>query len=160
MKHRLFTLGLATALAAVPAPGEAIAPALLFMVKQIAQQAATSMIKDALLSSLSGMGCKGIALSNALRAFDLRGGGGAGALMGGMPKMPAGHRHAGMLHGQAAIGLLQVRLGCPARNAKYFVVVPFVGHDPVFRFSQTQESGGRDSRPLPSVYCRTPFHIQ
>ena len=90
MKHRLFTLGLATALAAVPAPGEAIAPALLFMVKQIAQQAATSMIKDALLSSLSGMGCKGIALSNALRAFDLRGGGGAGALIGGMPKMPAG----------------------------------------------------------------------
>ena len=90
MKHRLFTLGLATALAAVPAPGEAIAPALLFMVKQIAQQAATSMIKDALFSSLSGMGCKGIALSNALQAFDLRGGGGAGALMGGMPKMPAG----------------------------------------------------------------------
>ena len=89
MKHRLFTLGLATALAAVPAPSEAIAPALLFMIKQIAQDVATSMIKDALLSSLSGMGCKGIALSNALRAFDVRGGG-AGALMAGMPKMPAG----------------------------------------------------------------------
>ena len=89
MKHRLFTLSLATALAAVPAPSEAIAPALLFMIKQIAHDVATSMIKDALLSSLSGMGCKGIALSNALRAFDVRGGG-AGALMAGMPKMPAG----------------------------------------------------------------------
>ena len=47
MKHRLFTLSLATALAAVPAPSEAIAPALLFMIKQIAQDVATSMIKDA-----------------------------------------------------------------------------------------------------------------
>ncbi len=89
MNHRLLTLTLATALAAAPAPSEAIAPALLFMIKQIAQQAATSMIKDTLLSSLSGMGCKGIALSNALTALDARGGG-AGALLGGMPKMPAG----------------------------------------------------------------------
>ncbi len=89
MNHRLLTLSLATALATAPAPSDAIAPALLFMIKQIAQQAATSMIKDTLLSSLSGMGCKGIALSNALSALDMRGGG-AGALLGGMPKMPAG----------------------------------------------------------------------
>lgn len=89
MNHRLLTLTLATALAAAPAPSEAIAPALLFMIKQIAQQAATSMIKDTLLSSLSGMGCKGIALSNALTALDARGGG-ASALLGGLPKMPAG----------------------------------------------------------------------
>jgi len=59
------------------------------MIKQIAQQAATSMIKDTLLSSLNGMGCKGIALANALTALDARGGG-AGALLGGMPKMPVG----------------------------------------------------------------------
>ena len=89
MKHRMLTLGFAVALAGAPAPSEAIAPALLFMIKQIAQQAATSMVKDALLSSLSGMGCKGIALSNAIAAFNLRGGGAAG-MLGGMPKMPAG----------------------------------------------------------------------
>ena len=82
-------VAVSVALALVPAPSEAIAPALLFLVKQIAQQAATSMIKDTLLSSLSGMGCKGIALSNALSAMDMRGGG-AGALLGGMPKMPGG----------------------------------------------------------------------
>jgi hypothetical protein len=88
MKHRALTLTLAAALAASPAPSEAIAPVLLIMIKQIAQQAATSMIKDTLLSSLDGMGCKGIALSNALAALDMRGGG-AGALLGGMPKLPA-----------------------------------------------------------------------
>jgi len=89
MKHRVLVLSLAAALAAAPLPSEAIAPALLFMIKQIAQQAATSMVKDALLSSLSGMGCKGIALSNAIAAFNLRGGG-AAQMLGGMPKMPPG----------------------------------------------------------------------
>lgn len=86
---RACTLALAIGLAATPAPSEAIAPALLFMIKQIAQQAASSMIKDTLLSSLRGMGCRGIALSNALTALDLRGGS-ASALPGGLPKMPAG----------------------------------------------------------------------
>lgn len=91
MTHRIASLTLAAALAASPAPSEAIAPAVLFMVKQVAQQAATSMIKDALLSQLSGMGCKGIALSNALAAFDVRrAAGGAVALGGGMPSMPRG----------------------------------------------------------------------
>lgn len=89
MKHRVLTLACAAALATAPAPSAAIAPALLFMVKQIAQQAATSMIKDTLLSSLNGMGCKGMALANALAALDARGGG-AGALLGGMPKLPVG----------------------------------------------------------------------
>ena len=88
MQRRALTLTLAATLAASPAPSEAIAPVLLIMIKQIAQQAATSMIKDALLSSLDGMGCKGMALSNALAALDARGGG-AGALLGGMPKLPA-----------------------------------------------------------------------
>lgn len=81
---RFGVLTLAVAVALTPAPSVAIAPALLLMIRQIAQQAATSMIKDTLLSGLSGMGCKGIALSNTLAAFDLRRG------AGGMPTMPAG----------------------------------------------------------------------
>lgn len=85
----MLALGLALALA--PPASEAIAPALLLVIKQIAQQTATSMVKDLLLSSLSGMGCKGIALSNALAAFDLRSAaGGTAGLLGGMPKLPAG----------------------------------------------------------------------
>jgi hypothetical protein len=96
---RAFTLELALALllaltlALTPTPSAALAPALLVMIKQVAQQAASSMFKDALLSGLSGMGCKGIALSNALQAFELRGGVGVGMGVGlglGLPKMPAG----------------------------------------------------------------------
>ncbi len=85
-KFRTGLLALAIAAAFTPSPSQAIAPALLFMVKQMVQQAATSMIKDALLSGLNGMGCKGIALSNALSALDLRRGG----LPMGMPTLPAG----------------------------------------------------------------------
>jgi hypothetical protein len=88
-RFRTGVLALAMTLALAPAPSEAIAPVLLLMVKQIGQDMAKSMVKDALLSSLSGMGCKGIALTRAIEAFDLRGGG-AGALLGGMPKLPAG----------------------------------------------------------------------
>ena len=89
-RRRLRTglLALATLAAITPAPSQAIAPAMLFMVKQIAQQLATSMIKDALLSGLSGMGCRGIALSNALSALDLRRG--AMSLPAGIPPLPAG----------------------------------------------------------------------
>jgi hypothetical protein len=78
------------ALLLMPAASQALAPAVLFMVKQIVQQSAKSMIKDALLSSLDGLGCKGIALSNAFTAFDLRKGG-ATALppLAGMPSMGA-----------------------------------------------------------------------
>lgn len=79
------------ALVLAPAASHALAPAVLFMVKQIVQQAAQSMIKDALLSSLDGLGCKGIALSNAIAAFDLRKGGGTAGLGAttGMPPMGA-----------------------------------------------------------------------
>ena len=83
------TLALAVALA--PIRSDAIAPALLLLVKHIAKDLAQSMLKDALLSGLSGMGCKGIALGNALQALDRRGGAGVGpGPMGGLPKMPAG----------------------------------------------------------------------
>ncbi len=88
-------IAVALALALAPAPSAAIAPALLLMVKQLAQQAATSMVKDTLLSGLRGMGCKGMALSNALAAVNLRGG--AGGSPGGVANMPVGA--AGMLGG-------------------------------------------------------------
>ena len=134
MKYRLLALALATALFGVPAPSDAIAPALLFMIKQIAQQAATSMVKDALLSSLSGMGCKGIALSNAITAFSLRGGG-AAAMLGGMPKMPAGMAMPNMpgLPGAAGMpfgGMPQGMAMPPDLVAKMGRLVPDAGQMP------------------------------
>ena len=92
-------LALAVALALLPATTNALAPALLFMVKQIAQQAATSMVKDMLLSSLRGMGCKGTALSNAINTLDLRKGAGLqglGAATAAMPMLPSGMSMPGM----------------------------------------------------------------
>lgn len=79
---RLVAFTLAIVLAAAPLPGRAVAPALLLFIRQMAQQAVTSMIKDTLLSGLSGLGCKGMALSNALAAFDRR------SIAGGLPMMP------------------------------------------------------------------------
>lgn len=89
---RIVTFALAIALAAAPLPGHAIAPALLLFIRQMVQQTATSMIKDTLLSGLNGMGCKGMALANALEALDRRSveGGGIKLPVGGLPKMPAG----------------------------------------------------------------------
>ena len=124
-------LVLAIALALAPAASVAIAPLLLLMVKQIAQQAATSMIKDTLLSGLSGMGCKGMALSNALAALDLRGGSGgmAGAMLGGVPMlggMPALPGGAGM-----ALGGLPQGAGIPAdMAAKLGAMLPNAGQLP------------------------------
>ena len=70
---RLCALTLAAALLLPPAPSHAIAPLLLVMLKQLAQDAAKSMLKDMLLSQLNGMGCKGMALANALQGMTLRG---------------------------------------------------------------------------------------
>ncbi len=77
------TLVLALALW-LPVPTFALAPGLLLFVKQLAQDAVATMVKDTLLSGLSGMGCKGIALSSALAALDRRG------AVGGMARLPAG----------------------------------------------------------------------
>lgn len=103
MKKRPRLRRCVTALAALlllaPLPGAALAPVIALMVKQMVQQSVTSMLKDTLLNSLRGMGCKGIALSNAITALDARGGGRAaltGGLQGlagmggpaGMPNMP------------------------------------------------------------------------
>lgn len=133
-------LVLAIVLALAPAPSEALAPLLLLMVKQIAQQAATSMIKDTLLSGLGGMGCKGMALSNALTALDLRGGSGgmAGAMLGGMPtlggmpKMPAGMTMPNLPVGAGmAMGGLPQGTGIPAdMAAKLGAMLPNAGQLP------------------------------
>ena len=74
---RFGAVTLAVLMALTPKPSAAIAPALLMMVRQIAQQAATSMIKNALLSGLNGRGCKGVALSTLPAGMRL-------------PNMPAG----------------------------------------------------------------------
>ena len=70
---RFGAMTLAAALLLPPAPSHAIAPLLLVMLKQLAQDAAKSMLKDMLLSQLNGMGCKGMALANALQGMTLRG---------------------------------------------------------------------------------------
>ena len=75
---RVAALSLACSLALAPAPSAAIAPVLLLLIKQIAKDAAQSMLKDLVLSTLTGMGCKGMAIANALQSLDLRKGGGGG----------------------------------------------------------------------------------
>lgn len=85
--YRRSAVALAAALLLVPLPGAALAPVIALLVKQMVQQSVTSMVKDTLLGSLRGMGCKGIALSNAITALDARGGG--RALAGGLPGMAA-----------------------------------------------------------------------
>ena len=116
---RFAALALAGVLVLAPAPGLAIAPVLMLLVKQIVKDAAQSMLKDLVLSSLNGMGCKGIALANALQALDLRkgAGGGMAGLLGGagmprgavpgvvVPGMPAGMAVPGMPAGMTVPGL-------------------------------------------------------
>jgi len=92
-------------------PSAAIAPALLMLIKQMAQQSITSMVKDTLISSIGGTGCKGMALQSALA------GGGRGVLPGlpggmGLPTMPAGMTVPGM--GIATPGAGMAMRGFPA----------------------------------------------
>ena len=133
-------LALAVALALVPATSNALAPALLFMVKQIAQQAATSMIKDALLSSLSGMGCKGMALTNAINTLDLRKGGGlagVGAAATMVPGMPAGMSIPGMpgLPGMGGAGAMP-----PDMEAALRARMPSMGQLPADMMNDPQQA--------------------
>ena len=98
------------AAALLATPSAAIAPALLMLIKQMAQQSITSMVKSTLLSSLDGMGCKGMALQSALA-------GGRSALPGlpggmGLPTLPAGMAVPGM--GIAAPGAGMAMRGFPA----------------------------------------------
>ena len=109
---RFVAVTLACTLVLAPAPSEALAPVLLLLVKQIVKDAAQSMLKDMILSTLNGMGCKGMAIANALQAFDLRkgGGGGAAGMMGllgggGLPKMPGGAGMPGLPPGMSIPGM-------------------------------------------------------
>jgi len=77
----LSTLAIALALAAPPS--EAVAPVIALLAKQMLKDMFTSTLKGMLMDSLSGMGCKGIALSNALSTFE-------GLKSGGLPRMPGG----------------------------------------------------------------------
>jgi hypothetical protein len=116
MRHRWFSAtAIAAAMALTPTTSDALAPAVLLMIKQIVRQSASSMIKEALLSSLDGLGCKGIALSNAIRTVEVRRGGGpALGPPGGMaqiadvpPEMMATMRSMmpGFAQGPATMGL-------------------------------------------------------
>jgi hypothetical protein len=57
------------------------------LIKQFVQEAVTSSLKDMLIGSLRDMGCKGIALGNALTALDARGGAAGLRGMAGMQGM-------------------------------------------------------------------------
>lgn len=99
---------LAAALLLVPLQGLALAPVVAAMIKQIVQQSLTSGLKDMLLGSVRDMGCKGIAVSNALAALDARGGaaalrGIAGGMAGGMPDMAGMAGMAGMMPGMPTL---------------------------------------------------------
>ena len=78
------------------APSWAIAPALLMLVKSALSQAAESMVKDTLMGALSGMGCKGIAIQNAIAALN------PGAIAQGVGVLPPGVLPGGI--GQTAGG--------------------------------------------------------
>ncbi len=134
---RCVALSLALAVGLAPNRSEAIAPALLFMLKQIAQDVAKSMLKDALLSGLSGMGCKGIALANALEALDLRRGvGGASGVftaVGGLNKLPAATATIPGMAGMANMPGMPAGLGgaIPAdMTAKMSALMPGIGQMP------------------------------
>ena len=107
---RFGAVALAFSLAFVPVRSEALAPVLVMLIKQIAKDAAQSMLKDMLVSSLDGMGCKGVALANALQGLDLRKSAGGGRAIPGMPAgmavpgMPTGMGVAGMSPGTAMPG--------------------------------------------------------
>jgi hypothetical protein len=97
------TLGtVAITLALASAPSQAIAPIIALFAKQMLKDMVTSTAKSMLLDSLSGMGCKGQALANAITSVGNVGAGrgmpagtalptmpGMSALPGGLPVMPA-----------------------------------------------------------------------
>jgi len=120
--RRLVAAILVLLLAVPPTPSQALAPVLLLLVKQIVKDAAQSMLKDMVLSSLNGMGCKGMAIANALQSLDLRkgGGGGVGAMMGmpggGMPGMPPGMVMPQMPAGMSMPGMPAGMNGIPGAN--------------------------------------------
>ena len=105
--RRSGALALGLLLAFIAWPSAALAPVIAMLARQLVEQAITSLIKDTLLNSLSGMGCKGIALSNALNTLDGARpglGGLSGMSMPAMPKLPDGMQMP-MLPGGALPGM-------------------------------------------------------
>lgn len=82
---------LVSALLWLPSGSQALAPMLAMLGKSILRDMITSSLKSSLLDSLNGMGCKGVALANALTTLDGVKGGGAGLARGmvGMQGMPS-----------------------------------------------------------------------
>lgn len=138
MTAAMRAVAVAMAITIAPLASQAIAPLLLVLIKEMAQQAATSMVKDMLLSSLSGMGCKGIALANAIQAYDLRAAaGGSAGLLAGMPRMPAGMTMPSMpnMAGGAGLGMgmagMPMGAGMPPEMAaKFGQLMPGAGQLP------------------------------
>ena len=94
-RSRVLASLVAASLACTTLPSQALPPLIALLGKQLLQDMVTSTAKGMLLDSLSGMGCKGIALSNAITSLDgiKRGGVGVPAGMAGltgMPTMPTG----------------------------------------------------------------------
>ena len=88
--RRSGALALGVLLSLIAWPSAALAPVIALLAKQLVEQSMTSLIKDTLLDSLNGIGCKGIALTNALSTLDSsRPGLGSLPGMPGMPGMDA-----------------------------------------------------------------------
>jgi len=81
--RRSGALALGVLLTLIAWPSAALAPVIALLAKQLVEQSMTSLIKDTLLNSLNGMGCKGIALTNALNTLDS-----ARPRLGSLPGMP------------------------------------------------------------------------
>jgi hypothetical protein len=115
---------LAAALLLVPLQGLALAPVVAAMIKQIVQQSLTSGLKDMLLGSVRDMGCKGIALSNALAALDGRGGAAAlRGMTGGMPDMAGMAGMAGVMPAMLGMPTLPTGATLPPEQAEMLAQV-------------------------------------
>ena len=86
-------------LALLATPSPAVAPIIALLGKQLLQDMVMSTAKSMLMQHLSGLGCKGTALANAISSFGSLKGGATGLLggmpsgaaaLGGMPGLPAG----------------------------------------------------------------------
>jgi len=67
---RATVMAISVTLLLAPAPSAAIAPLILLFGKQMIKDMLVSQLKSSLLNSLRDMGCKGVALANALTALD------------------------------------------------------------------------------------------
>ncbi len=97
-RARMLAAVVAAALVAVPVASHALPPLIALLGKQLLQDMVTSTVKGMLLDSLSGMGCKGVALANALATLDGLKGGGAG-----MPRGLAGMQGLQGMQGMAGM---------------------------------------------------------